>query len=78
MLIIVHNRKYNFLVLGEGATDNINDIVGAANKTFCINFTGANTNFCLSLHYVKVICMWIKQMFGNLRRMIKSLGISFV
>ena len=40
-----------FLVLGESPTFGINGNVGSAKKTFCINFSKANTNFCLSLHY---------------------------
>ena len=45
------NRKYNFLVLGEGPTQGINDSTGAAEKTFSTNFRKVNTKFYLSLHY---------------------------
>ena len=45
------NWKNNFLALGERPTDDINDSTGAAEKKFKINFSKANTKFCLSLHY---------------------------
>ena len=45
------NRKNNFLVLGEGPTYGINGSFGSPEKKFNINFTKANTKFCLSLHY---------------------------
>ena len=41
-----NNRKYNFLVLGEGPTDGINDRTGAAERKFSINFSKANSTFC--------------------------------
>ena len=37
-------------MLGEGPTDDINGSIGAAGKKFSINFSKANTKFCLSLH----------------------------
>ena len=45
------NRKNNVLILGEGPTYGINGSFGSPEKKFSINFTKANTNFCLSLHY---------------------------
>ena len=45
------NRKNNFLILGQGATFWINGKFGSPEKKFSINFTKANTKFCLSLHY---------------------------
>ena len=45
------NLKNNFLILGEGATFGINGSFGAPEKKFSINFSKANTTFCLSLHY---------------------------
>ena len=45
------NQKNNFLVLGEGLNDGINDSVGSAEKTFSINFTKSNIKFSSSLHY---------------------------
>ena len=48
------NRKNNFLVIGEGPHDGINDSTGAADfsiKIFGINLRKANTKFCLILHY---------------------------
>ena len=43
-------RKNNFLVPGEGPTYEINGKFDSAEKKFTINFSKANTNFCLSLH----------------------------
>ena len=45
------NRKNNFIVLGESPTYGIYGSFGSPEKKFNINFTKANTNFCLSLHY---------------------------
>ena len=45
------NRKNNFLVLGEGPSQGINDSTGSAEKKISINFSKANTKYCLSLHY---------------------------
>ena len=47
----VDNQKNYFLVLGEGVTDDINAIVGTAEKKFDINFSNAKTKFSLILHY---------------------------
>ena len=44
------NLKNDFLVLGEGPTDNINGSIGAAQKKFSIHFSKAKTKFCLSFH----------------------------
>ena len=38
-------------MLGEGSSGGINDSTGAAGKKFSINFSKANTKFCLTLHY---------------------------
>ena len=45
------NRKDNFLVLGKGPTQGINDSKGPVEKKKSINFSKANTKFCLILHY---------------------------
>ena len=45
-----NNRKKDFLALGEGPTDGINNSTGAAKK-FSVNFSEANKNFCLSVYY---------------------------
>ena len=45
------NLKNNLLILGEGPTYGINGSFGSPEKEFSINFTKANTRFCLSLHY---------------------------
>ena len=47
----IDNCKNKFSVLGEGDTFGINGRFGAPEKKFTINFTEANTKFCLSLHY---------------------------
>ena len=46
------NYKNNFLVLGEDLTYGINGngSCGSLEKMVSINFTKANTKFCLSLH----------------------------
>ena len=38
-------------VLGEGLTYGINGSFGSPEKKFNINFTKANTKFCLTFHY---------------------------
>ena len=45
------DRKNNFLILVEDPTYGINGSFGLPEKNFSINFTKANTKFCLSLHY---------------------------
>ena len=45
------NSKNILLVLGEGATDDINSSIGAAEEKFSIDFSKAQTKFYLSLHY---------------------------
>ena len=44
-------RKNKLLFLDEGATDDINDSVGIAEKKFSITFSKAKAKFWLSLHY---------------------------
>ena len=44
---LTDNRENNFLVLGEGPTDDINGSVGTVEKKFSINFGKAKTNFLL-------------------------------
>ena len=38
-------------MLGEGPIDDINGNIGAAEKTFSINFSKDKTKFWLGLHY---------------------------
>ena len=45
------NRNNNFLILGEGPTSDINDSFGSPEKKISINFSEANTKFCLRFHY---------------------------
>ena len=47
----VDNGKNNFLVLREDWTYGINGSLDAPKRKFDINFSEANTTFCLSLHY---------------------------
>ena len=44
------NHKNNFLVLGEGPAFGINGSVSSPEKKSSVNFSEANTKFCLSLH----------------------------
>ena len=45
------NKTKNILILGEGFTQGIDDIIFFAEKKISTNFTRINTNFCLNLHY---------------------------
>ena len=45
------NLKNKCLVLDKGNTFGINGSFGAPEKKFSINFSKANTKFCLSLYY---------------------------
>ena len=45
------NFKNDFLILSEGPTFGINGSFGSSKKSFNINFTGAKTKICLSLHF---------------------------
>ena len=45
------NLKNKFLMLSLGPTFGINGSFGSSEKKFSINFTKANTKFCLSLHH---------------------------
>ena len=45
------NCKNNFLVIGEGPSDDINDSIGKAEKIFSINFTKENTKLSLGFHH---------------------------
>ena len=46
----IDNLKNNFLILGLGPTFRVNGSFGSPERKFSINFTKANTKFCLSLH----------------------------
>ena len=41
-----HNKKNDFLVLGEGRTFGNNGSFGSPEKMFSINFSKASTKFC--------------------------------
>ena len=43
--------KNNFLLLGEGPTDDINGSVDSSEKNFSIKFSKAKKNVCFGLHY---------------------------
>ena len=45
------NRKNNFLALGEDPNFWIGGSFSSLEKKFSINFSKANTKFCLNLHY---------------------------
>ena len=45
------NCKNDVLILGEGSTYVINGSFESPEKKFNIDFTKANTKFCLNLHY---------------------------
>ena len=45
------NHRNNSLVLGEGDTFGINGALSASKRKFSINFSKAETKFCLSWHY---------------------------
>ena len=44
------NHKNNFSVFGEGPDSDVNGSFGSPEKKFNINFSKANTKFCLRLH----------------------------
>ena len=46
----INNKKKDVLVLGKGSTQGLGHTL-TAEKTYWINFTGAQNKFCLSLHY---------------------------
>ena len=45
------NRKNNFLILGEGPILELMEALDHQKKKFSINFSKANTKFCLSLYF---------------------------
>ena len=45
------NCKNDFLILGDGPIFGVNGNFGSPKKKLSINFTEANTKFCLSLHH---------------------------
>ena len=70
-----NNHKNNFLILDEGPTSAINGSFGSSVKKFSINFTKANTKFCLSLHIllIIVICLLMEKKSLNSRLTIKTI-----
>ena len=44
------SSSHSVKVLGEGPTSGINSSFSSPKRKFSINFTDANTKFCLSLH----------------------------
>ena len=46
-----NNSKIDFIKLGEGPNDDINNSIGSARQKFIMNFTNSKTKFYLSLHY---------------------------
>ena len=51
VIIFGDNLKNRYLILDKDPTFGINGNFGEPEKKFSINFTKANTKFCLSLHY---------------------------
>ena len=47
----VDNMKKDFLILGEGRTQGLDDTTLTSEKKYSISFTENNKKFCLSLHY---------------------------
>ena len=76
-------------MLGEGPVFKINESFGSPEKRFSVNFTKANTKFCLSFHFCLqfakfaillkltmltiVICLLKEKKFLNLKPRIKIL-----
>ena len=73
-------RKNNFLVLGESPTFGINERFDLPEKKICIDFSKANTNFCLSLHYKAIIgfCLLMEKKSLKLKPTIKILTFQII
>ena len=54
----IDNRKKDILILGKGPTQGLEDTL-SAEKMYSINFTKANTKFCLSLHIMVQIVTYL-------------------
>ena len=69
-------------MLGEGPTYGIKGSFGSPEKEFSVNFTKANTKFCLSLHYNadNIICLLMEKKSVNLKptRKILTFQLNFV
>ena len=75
------NRNNNFLILGQDPTFGINGSFGSPEKKFDINFSKANTSFCLSLlynHYNSWVFLLMEKKSLNLKLTIEMLNVSFV
>ena len=75
------NQKNNFWVFDEGSsTADINNSVGTAKVKIVLTLLKQTKNIFLAFIKVvmKVICVWVKQKFVNLRYAITYLGGSFV
>ena len=66
------NRKNNFLVLGEGPTDGINDGTDVAGKKVVLILVKQRQDFGYVYFkmVIRVTCMEIKQIFANLLEII--------
>ena len=62
-------------MLGEGPIYDVNGGFGAAEKKFSINFTKANTKFCLSLYYYNQIYITIMRLYITIMRSIRDLQV---
>ena len=52
------NRKKDILILGKGPTQGLEDAL-SAEKMYSINFSKKNTKFCLSLHTMEQIVIYL-------------------
>ena len=48
----IDNRRKDILILGDGATQGLDDTTLTAEAIYSINFTQSNRKLCLSLHYI--------------------------
>ena len=67
-------------MLGESPTFGINERFGSPEKKISIDFSKANTKFCLSLHYkaIIVICFLMEKKSLSLKPTIKILTFQII
>ena len=54
-----NNKNINILILGEGITRGLHDATLVSEKNYLINFTATRKNFCLSLHFMEQIVIYL-------------------
>ena len=47
----IHNKKKDILILGKGPTQGLDSTTLTAEAKYSVNFSRANRNICLRLHY---------------------------